>query len=114
MAEIILTDQNFEEEVLKAEKIVLVDFWAPWCPPCLLLGPIIKEIAEEYKDKIKVGKLNVDQNQYIAQKYKIRSIPTIIIFNKGKQEMTFIGLQPKENIKQAIDKILIQHYDSPN
>jgi len=108
MEEIILTDQNFDEEVLKSNKVVLVDFWAPWCQPCLMLAPIIKELAEEYSDKIKIGKLNVDQNQYTAQRYRVMSIPTVIIFNKGREEFGFVGVQPKEAIKQIIDKVLAE------
>lgn len=108
MEEIILTDQNFDEEVLKSDKVVLVDFWAPWCQPCLMLAPIIKEIAEEYGDKIKIGKLNVDENQYTAQRYRVMSIPTIILFKEGNEAFGFVGVQPKEVIKQIIDKVLNQ------
>lgn len=97
-----LTDQNFEEEVIKSKDPVLVDFWSPTCPPCLLLGPIIEEIAKEFEDKAKVGKLNVFENPETAGKYKIVGIPTIIIFKDGKTVERATGLRPKEII---IDKL---------
>ena len=78
------TDQNFEQEVLKSEKPVLVDFWAAWCGPCQMMGPIIDKLAEEMKDKVKIGKLNVDENRETASDYSVMSIPTLIIFKGGK------------------------------
>jgi len=97
-----LTDQNFDEEVLKSKLPVLVDFFADWCGPCQMMVPIIEEIAEEMKDKIKVGKLNVDENQQIAGKYSVMSIPTLILFDKGETKKTIVGLRGKEEILKEI------------
>jgi thioredoxin 1 len=99
------TDQNFEEEVLKSEKPVLVDFWAAWCGPCLMMGPIINELAEELKDKYKIGKLNVDENRETASKYGIMSIPTMVVFKGGKEVKQFVGVQNKEGLKAELEKI---------
>ena len=97
-----ITNQNFEEEVLKADKPVLVDFYATWCGPCQMMSPIIDEIAEENTDTLKVGKLNVDENQDLAIKYNVMSIPTIIIVKNGKVEKTFVGVTDKNEILGAI------------
>lgn len=86
MAEIIITEENFENEVLNSDKPVLVDFWAQWCGPCRMLGPIIEEIANDYEGKVKVGKVNVDEQPNLASKYGIASIPTVIVFKNGKPE----------------------------
>jgi len=101
-----LTDQSFEEEVLRSEKPVLVDFWSPTCPPCLMLGPIIEEIAKEFEGKAKVGKLNVMENPEIAKKYEIVSIPTIIIFKDGGIKERATGLKPKQIIVNKLDSLL--------
>lgn len=93
-----LTDDNFQAEVLESDLPVLVDFWAEWCSPCLMLAPIVDEIRNEYKDTIKVGKLNVDNNPNTAVKYGIRSIPCLLFFKDGKVEEQIIGFQPKKNI----------------
>jgi len=107
MNEIILTDQNFEEEVIKSNLVpTLVDFWAPWCGPCQMINPVIKELAEEFKGKVKVGKLNVDENPETASKYEIISIPCLKIFKGGKIIDEIVGLQPKEMIADKIDKVL--------
>jgi len=107
MNEIILTDQNFEEEVIKSNLVpTLVDFWAPWCGPCQMINPVIKELAEEFKGKVKVGKLNVDENPETASKYEIISIPCLKIFKGGKIIDEIIGLQPKEMIADKINKVL--------
>jgi len=98
------TDQNFEQEVLKSEKPVLVDFWAAWCGPCQMMGPIVEELAEEVKDKYKVGKLNVDENRETASKYNVMSIPTLILFKNGKEVKQFVGVQSKDSLKQELDK----------
>lgn len=96
--EITLTSNNFDSEVLKSSKLVLVDFWASWCGPCKMLAPIIEEIANEYSDIIKVGKVNVDDQRELAQKYDILSIPTVLLFKDGKITNKSIGFVPKEKI----------------
>ena len=93
-----ITDSNFEEEVLKTNKTVIVDFYAEWCGPCKMMSPIIDEIAEELGEKIKVGKVNSDENIELVEKYKIISIPTIIIFKNGEVTKKFIGFTDKEDI----------------
>ena len=100
----VATDENFEGEVLKSDKPVLIDFWAPWCGPCKAIGPIIEEIAAEYQDKIKVMKLNVDDSQKSAVTYGVRSIPTLIMFKDGKVSNTLIGLVPKEKLEEFVKK----------
>ncbi|MCI8637191.1 MAG: thioredoxin [Clostridia bacterium] len=97
-----ITNQNFEEEVLKSDKPVLVDFYATWCGPCQMMSPIIDEIAEENADTLKVGKVNIDENQDLAIKYNVMSIPTIIIVKNGKVEKTFVGVTDKNEILGAI------------
>ncbi|OGI37539.1 MAG: thioredoxin [Candidatus Moranbacteria bacterium RIFOXYD1_FULL_44_12] len=99
------TDQNFEAEDLKSDKPVLVDFWAAWCGPCQMMGPIIEELAEEVKDKFKVGKVNVDENRETAAKYGIMSIPTLIIFKGGKEMQQLVGAQSKEGLKEELEKV---------
>lgn len=102
---LVFTGQNFEDEVLKSEKSVLVDFWAPWCGPCQVMGPIVDELATELGDKAKIGKLNVDENSEIAQKFSVMSIPTIIIFKGGKAMKQLVGVQSKETLKEELGKI---------
>ena|SRR5579871_5882094 len=106
MAEVILTDKNFDEEVLKATMPVLVDFWAEWCGPCKMVSPIVEELAKEYDGKLKVGKLNVDENQQASGQYGIMSIPSLLFFKQGKVVKTVIGAQGKEALKKAIDEVL--------
>ncbi len=101
-----LTDENFKKEVLESKKTVLVDFWSPTCPPCLILGPIIEEISKDFEGKVKVGKLNVIENQETAEKYKIVGIPTIIIFRNGKIEERATGLRPKQVIVDKLSSLL--------
>lgn len=98
-----LKKENFEEEVLKADKKVIVDFYADWCGPCQMMSPVIDEIAEEKADIVKVGKVNVDENQELAMEYGVISIPTIVIINKGEVEKTFVGVRSKSEILEAID-----------
>ncbi|MCM8783005.1 MAG: thioredoxin [Candidatus Omnitrophica bacterium] len=93
-----LTEQNFKTEVLESDLPVLVDFWAPWCGPCRVIAPIVEEIAKEYKDKIKVGKLNVDDYPQVASYYGIMSIPTLLIFKDGKIIDSLLGVVSKQEI----------------
>jgi len=102
-----LTDENFSKEVLESKDPVLVDFWAPWCGPCRLVGPIVEELAFEYQGKIKVGKVNVDENEQTAYKYGIRSIPTLILFKNGRPVDQIIGAVPKHILKKMIDKNIL-------
>lgn len=97
-----ITSENYEEEVVKSEKPVLIDFYADWCGPCRMMGPIIEEIAEEKADTIKVGKINVDENQDLAMEYGVMSIPTIVIIKNGEVEKTFVGVRGKNEILGAI------------
>ena len=99
------TDKNFEEEVIKSEKITLVDFWAPWCGPCQMMGPIIDELASEVEGKFKVGKVNVDENSATASEYGIMSIPALKIFKDGKVVKEFTGVQDKDSLKSELESI---------
>jgi len=102
--EIILTEANFEEEVLKSKLPVLVDFWAEWCGPCKMLAPTIEELATEYRGRAKIAKLNVDQNPAVAEKFGIRGIPTVILFNGGEIAEQAVGAQSKANLVKMLDK----------
>lgn len=106
MEPIVLNEDNFEQEVIKNDLPVLVDFWAEWCGPCRMTGPIVDEFATEYEGKMKVGKVNVDEYQNLAGKYNVMSIPTILIFNKGEAVKTLIGYMPKENFEKEIEQVL--------
>ncbi len=99
------TDQNFDQEVLQRDKLVLVDFWAPWCGPCQIMGPILEELSAEVKDSVTVGKLNVDENPGAASQYGVMSIPTIKIFKGGKVVKEFIGVQQKDALKAELAKL---------
>jgi len=103
--EVTLTDANFDQEVLKSQIPVLVDFWAPWCGPCQMMGPIVEEIAKEIDgSKAKIGKLNVDDNQVVAGKYQVLSIPTFIIFKGGQVVDQMVGGTSKEKLKGILEK----------
>jgi len=106
MADITFTDANFDQDVLKSQTPVVVDFWAVWCAPCRIVSPIIEELAKEYEGKVKVGKLNVDENQNMSGKYGIMSIPSILIFKNGNPVKTIIGAQGKERYKKEIEEVL--------
>lgn len=98
MAEIILNSENFEQEVLKSELPVLVDFWATWCGPCRMMAPVLEELAQEYDGKLVVGKVDVDENEELAAEYGIMSIPTMLVFKNGEMTDTALGLTPKEKL----------------
>ena len=98
MGVVTLTSGNFEEEVKKSDKIVIVDFYADWCGPCKMMSPIIDQIAEEKADSLKVGKINVDENQDLAMQYGVMSIPTIVILKNGQVQKKFVGLRDKNEI----------------
>ena len=100
--EITLTKTNFEAEVLKSDKLVLVDFWAPWCGPCRMLAPILAEIAEEKGDTVKVGKINVDEEPELAAQYGISGIPALLLFKAGKIAATSVGFKPKPELEAFI------------
>lgn len=105
MAHIELTDDNFASEVLQSSILVLVDFWAPWCGPCQMMGPIIEEISNEFDSTtLKVGKLNVDDNQVISGEYQVMSIPTFLLFKNGEIADKMVGGVPKEKLKAMIEK----------
>ncbi|MGJ5642625.1 thioredoxin [Formosa sp. S-31] len=101
-----ITDANFEETVLKSEKPVVVDFWAAWCGPCRMVGPIIDEISTEYEGKAVVGKVDVDANQDFASKYGVRNIPTVLVFQNGEVVGRQVGVAPKKAYTDAIDSLL--------
>ena len=102
MAEIQLNEQNFEQEVLRADMPVLVDFWASWCGPCRMLAPVIAEIAEEYAGKVKVRKVNVDEQPNLANRYGIASIPTVMLFKNGEVVNTSLGYRPKNDLETML------------
>ena len=101
MSEIILTDENFKQEVLETDKTVLVDFWASWCAPCMMLSPVIAEIAQEHTD-IKVGKINVDEQPELSEQYGVSSIPMLLVFRGGEIVNAAVGLRPKEQILEML------------
>ena len=103
MSTIKISDETFEEEVISKGKPIIVDFWAEWCGPCKQIGPILEEISDEYREKVTIGKLDVDENPEIASKYQIRGIPTMMLFNNGKLVDTKVGMSSKNDLIQWID-----------
>lgn len=101
-----ITDANFEEKVLKSDKPVMVDFWAAWCGPCRMVGPIIDDISKEYEGKAVIGKLDVDANQEFAAKYGVRNIPTVLVFQNGEVVKRQVGVAPKNTYAEALDQLL--------
>jgi thioredoxin 1 len=107
MADVLqVTDQTFEEEIIKASTPAMVDFWAEWCGPCKMVAPTVEELAKEYKGKIKVAQMNVDQNRATPQRFGIRNIPTLILFKNGEVAQTIIGAHPKAHIDGELKKLL--------
>lgn len=101
-----VTDENFDAEIVKSDIPAMVDFWAVWCGPCKMVGPIVEELADEYKGKIKVAKMDVDQNRATPGKFGIRNIPTLIFFTGGEVSHTIVGAQPKNHIEEELKKLL--------
>lgn len=101
---VVLTDDTFEEEVLNSEQPVLVDFWAPWCGPCKMIGPIVEELVDDYAGKVKVCKLNVDENGAMATKYGVFSIPTLMVFHAGEAVERMVGFMPKAKLAEKLNR----------
>jgi thioredoxin len=101
-----VTDSNFDQDVLKSDKPVLIDFWAAWCGPCRALAPIVDELATAYEGKVKVAKMDVDRNSATPMRYGVRGIPTLLVFKGGQVKEQIVGYVPKEQIQKAIDKHL--------
>jgi thioredoxin 1 len=100
-----LTKENFAAEVLKASAPVLVDFWAEWCGPCKMIGPILDELAEEYSGRVKIGKVNIDQQQELATEYGVRAIPTLLLFHQGQVADQMVGLRSKRDLKASLARV---------
>ncbi len=100
------SDDNFDEQVIASEQPVMVDFWAEWCGPCHMIAPVVEEIAQEYKDRVTVGKLNVDENPGIAARYGVRSIPSILLFKDGQVSQQIVGAVPKMHLTEMLDQVL--------
>ena len=102
----VLTDTSFDQEVLKSGVPVLVDFWAEWCGPCKMLGPLLEELAGEYTGRVKVAKVNIDEHQKVASDYGIRAIPTLLLFKNGEVAEQIVGLRSKRDLKASLDKVV--------
>ncbi len=98
-----LTEENFQQQVLESQQLVLVDFWAPWCGPCQRIAPVVEQLAAENAGRLKIGKVNVDQQPLLAAQYGVNSIPTLMLFKNGQVVQTLIGLQPKARLQEAIN-----------
>lgn len=103
-----VTDATFEQEVLQSDQVVMVDFWAPWCGPCRILGPIVEELATEYEGKAKVVKLNVDDNLQTASQYGVQSIPTLIFYKDGEPVGQIVGVQSKAALSNVLDRLIAE------
>lgn len=101
-----VSEKTFDQDVLKAKTPMLVDFWAPWCPPCLAVAPILEELAEEYEGKIGIARLNVDEAPTLSARYGVSAIPTMLVFKEGEPIGQLIGFRPKAELKKALDEIL--------
>jgi len=107
MSEVLqVTDANFEQEVIKSEMPVMVDFWAEWCGPCKVVGPTVEELAKEYEGKVKIAKMDVDSNRETPTKFGIRNIPTLILFKNGDVFQTIVGAHPKSHLEEELKKLL--------
>lgn len=104
MASVAVTDADFQQHVLESDKPVLVDFWAPWCGPCQMAGPVLEELSEEYADKAVVAKVNIDENQEYARQFSVMSIPTVILFQGGEEKDRKIGFSGKQGYTDMLDK----------
>lgn len=101
-----VTDSSFEDDVLSSDKPVIVDYWAEWCGPCKMIAPLLDELAEEYQDKVKVAKINIDENQETPQKYAVRGIPTLMIFKNGEVAGTKVGAMSKSQLSAFVDSVI--------
>jgi len=100
-----LTQENFAQKVLQSQSPVLVDFWAEWCGPCKMIAPLLDELADEYQGKVKIGKVNIDEQQELATKYGIRAIPTLLVINKGQVAEQMVGARSKRDLKASLDRV---------
>ena len=101
-----VTDETFDSEIVNSDMPAMVDFWAEWCGPCRMVGPVVEELAKEYDGKVKIAKMNVDQNRQTPARFGIRNIPTLILFKGGEVSQTIVGAQPKSSIEGALKKLL--------